>query len=397
MTLASPLTLPSGAVLPNRIAKSAMSERLGDRDLRPTDHLVRLYRRWAEGGAGLLITGNVMVDRRHLGETGNVALDADSDLEPFRAWAASVDGTAARLWMQLNHPGRQSPRPVNKAPVAPSAVSLDLAPGAFAAPRALEPVEILDIIDRFATSAALAEEAGFHGVQVHAAHGYLVSQFLSPHTNRREDAWGGDDARRRRFLVEIVRAIRAAVGPDFPVGVKLNSADFQKGGFSEEASMAVVAALEAEGVDLLEVSGGTYEKAVMFEETVPVRESSARREAFFADYAATVKARTTMPILLTGGFRTRAGMDEALTSDATDVVGMARPLAFDPDLPGRLLSGEADAATPVKLATGWKLVDSMIQGGWYQAQIMRLGRGQEADPKLARLTALWTYVTHRAA
>ncbi len=396
MTLATPLALPRGAALPNRIVKSAMSERLGDRDLAPTEAHVRLYRRWAAGGAGLLVTGNVMVDSRHLGETGNVALEDDAHLDAFRAWAASTEGTDAQLWMQINHPGRQSPRFVNRAPVAPSAVPVEI-PGTFITPRELEPAEILDIIQRFAVTASLAREAGFDGVQIHAAHGYLVSQFLSPRTNLRDDAWGGDDARRRRFLVEVVRAVRAAVGPDFPVGVKLNSADFQKGGFTEDASMAVVAALEAEGIDLLEVSGGTYEKAVMFEETVPTKDSSARREAFFADYAARVRALTSVPVLVTGGFRTRAGMDDALVSGATDLVGMARPLAFDPDLPARLLSGEAEAARPVKLSTGWKLIDPMIQGGWYQAQIKRLGRGQEADPKLPRVVAIWHYVTHRAA
>ncbi len=276
--------------------------------------------------------------------------------------------------------------------MAPSVVPLALAPGTFVRPRALGEDEILDIIQRFARTAAVAQKAGFDGVQVHGAHGYLVSQFLSPRTNKREDAWGGDDERRRRFLVEIVRAIRAAVGPDYPIGVKLNSADFQRGGFTEEASMAVIEALEAEGIDLIEISGGTYEKAVMFEETVPTAESSRRREAFFADYSARVREETSLPVMVTGGFRTRVGMEEALTSGATDLVGVARPLAFDPDLPARLLSGEADAATPVRLATGWKLIDGMVQGGWYQAQIKRLARGLPADPKLSRWRALWEYV-----
>ena len=390
--LSRPLSLPSGTVLPNRIAKSAMSERLGDRRFGPTDAHVRLYRRWARGGAGLLITGNVMVDSRHRAETGNVVIEDDQHVDALKAWAASVDGTRTQLWMQINHPGRQTPRFVDAAPVAPSAVPLDLA-GAFAPPRALEEEEILDIIARFGAAARAAREAGFHGVQIHGAHGYLVSQFLSPVTNLRDDAWGGDEPRRRRFLLEIVAAMRSAVGPDFPISVKLNSADFQKGGFTEDASMGVVEALEAAGIDLIEVSGGTYEKAVMFEETVPRAESSRRREAFFADYSAKVRERTSVPVMVTGGFRTAAGMEEALGSGATDLVGMARPLAFDPDLPGRLLSGESDAATAVRLTTGWKLIDSVIQGGWYQAQIKRLGQGREPDPNLWRLRAVWEYVS----
>ncbi len=390
--LARPLTLPSGAVLPNRIAKSAMSERLGDRSFGPTEPLIQLYRRWAQGGAGLLITGNVMVDHKHRGEGGNIAVEDERHLDALRDWAASTDGTDTQLWMQINHPGRQSPRTVNQAPVAPSAVPLNMPGGAFAKPRALEEAEILDIVGRFARAAGVAKQAGFDGVQIHGAHGYLVSQFLSPRTNERDDAWGGDDERRRRFLIEIVRAMRAAVGPDFPIGVKLNSADFQKGGFTEEASMAVVDALEAEGIDLVEISGGTYEKAVMFEETLPVADSSRVREAFFTDYSAKVRARTKLPVLVTGGFRTRAGMEEALSSGATDLIGMARPLAFDPDLPRRLMSGEADAATSVKLATGWKAIDSMIQGGWYQAQMKRLASGREPNPKLPRWRAIWEYL-----
>ncbi len=393
--LAQPLTLPSGAVLPNRIAKSAMSERLGDRSFGPTEPLIELYRRWAQGGTGLLITGNVMVDHEHRGEAGNVAVEDERHLDALRAWADSTKGTDARLWMQINHPGRQSPRNVNPAPVAPSPVPLQMPGGVFVKPRALEEAEILDIIQRFATTAAVAKQAGFDGVQIHGAHGYLVSQFLSPRTNQREDGWGGDDARRRRFLIEIVRAIREATGPDFPIGVKLNSADFQKGGFTEEASMAVVDALEAEGIDLVEVSGGTYEKAVMFEETLPVADSGRVREAFFTDYSAKVRERTSLPVLVTGGFRTLAGMEGALRDGATDLIGMARPLAFDPDLPARLLSGQADQATPVKLATGWKALDSMIQGGWYQAQMKRLANGREPNPKLSRWRAVWEYLVTR--
>jgi len=392
--LAAPLALPSGGVLPNRLAKSAMSERLGDRDFGPTEGLIALYRRWVAGGAGLLVTGNVMVDRDHRAETGNIALDDDRHREGVAAWASTAAGSDTQLWMQINHPGRQTPRFVDSAPVAPSAVPLELGPGTFARPRALEEAEILDIVARFARTAAIAKEAGFGGVQIHAAHGYLVSQFLSPRTNLRDDEWGGDDARRRRFLIEVVRAIRAAVGPDFPVGVKLNSADFQRGGFTEEASMAVIEALEAEGIDLVEISGGTYEKAVMFEETVPQAASSVAREAFFADYAERVRARIGVPVMVTGGFRTRVGMEEALNSGATDLVGLARPLAFDPDLPARLLSGAAEGATPVRLATGWKFLDALVQGGWYQAQLKRLSRGLEPNPKMSRAQAIWEYLAN---
>jgi len=387
------LTLTHGASLPNRIAKSAMSERLGDADGRPSPELVRLYERWGAGGTGLLITGNVMVDRSALGETGNVIIEDARDLDALSAWAAGAKKNGARVWMQINHPGRQSPRNLSPQPVAPSAIGVRGTGGMFATPRALEASEIEAIVQRFATTARVAEQAGFDGVQIHGAHGYLVSQFLSPLSNQRDDAWGGDAERRRRFLIEIVRAIRSAV--NISVGLKLNSADFQRGGFDEAESMAVLEALDGEGLDLIEISGGTYESAKMFEETNPTHESSKRREAFFLDYVEKARARISTPLLLTGGFRTRAGMVEALEGGAVDVVGMARPIAVDPELPARLLSGESSAAQPVKIATGIKKLDAVIQGAWYQAQIDRVGRGLEPKPKLSRFIAFIKYFMPR--
>lgn len=383
------LTLAHGAALPNRIAKSAMSERLGNPDGSPSPELVRLYERWGDGGAGLLITGNVMVDRRALGETGNVVVEDERDLTALSEWARAAKRGGSRVWMQINHPGRQSPRTLSRQPVAPSAVGLRGTAGAFAKPRALESAEVEEIVARFVETARIAERAGFDGVQIHGAHGYLVSQFLSPRTNLRDDAWGGDAERRRRFLIEVVRVIRAAV--DISVGLKLNSADFQRGGFDEDESMAVLEALDAEGLDLIEISGGTYESAKMFEETSPTRESSKRREAFFMDYVERARQHIETPLLLTGGFRTLAGMEEALGSGAVDVVGMARPIAAEPDLPAHLLSGERDAARPVRLSTGFAKLDSLIQGSWYQAQIDRMGHGLDPNPALGRLGALVKY------
>lgn len=384
--LAAPLTLPCGAVLPNRLAKSAMSEALGDRACAPGEALVTLYRTWAAGGTGLLITGNVMIDRTSLGEAGNVVFDDDRALPAIRAWAEAATGNGTQAWVQLNHPGRQAPRSLVPEPVAPSAVPLQLGGGVFAPPRALTGPEIEDLIARFARAAKLAKEGGFTGVQVHGAHGYLVSQFLSPRTNLREDAWGGTPEKRRRFLLEVVAAIRAAVGRDFPVGVKLNSADFQRGGFDEAESMAVVAALEAAGLDLLEISGGSYEAPAMMGDATR-RASTVAREAYFLDYARAVRERTKLPLMLTGGFRTAAGMGEALAEGAVDVVGLARPLAVEPDLPARLLAGAADAARPVPdLRVG--AYDAFVDLTWHAQQLGRMGRGLPPDPGRSKWVAL---------
>jgi 2,4-dienoyl-CoA reductase-like NADH-dependent reductase (Old Yellow Enzyme family) len=378
--LARPLPLRCGASLPNRIAKAAMSEQLGESDAAPTDRLVQLYRRWAGSGAGLLLSGNVMVDPKAIAEPGNVAVEDGRHLPILRRWAEAGQSRGAQLWMQINHPGRQSPRSLSKQPVAPSAVGIKVA-GQFAVPRALTSPEIQEIVERFGRTAAVAREAGFSGAQIHGAHGYLVSQFLSPRANLRDDEWGGDPVRRRRFLLEVLRSVRRHAGADFPLGVKLNSADFQRGGFTEEECEAVLESLEAEGVDLVELSGGTYEAAAMVMGRPDVRESTRRREAYFVEFAERARTRTPVPLMVTGGFRTAAGMVDAVSSRAVDVVGLARPMALEPDLPGQLLAGHAAASTAQRRRMGVRLFDAVAEQYWYVHQIHRMADGLEPDPR----------------
>jgi 2,4-dienoyl-CoA reductase-like NADH-dependent reductase (Old Yellow Enzyme family) len=391
--IASPLVLPSGASLPNRLAKAAMSEVLGDKATgAPTDALIRLYERWGRSGAGLLITGNVMIDPSGLGEPGNVVIVDDRHLAELRRWAMAGQAHGARLWMQLNHAGRQSPKRLSREPVAPSSVPMKGFMGMFAKPRALEDSEIEVLIARFATAAVVARDAGFAGIQLHAAHGYLISQFLSSRTNLRTDAWGGDATRRSRFLIEIVRAVRAAVGPVFPIGVKLNSADFQRGGFTIEEAMDVARGLGAAGIDLLEVSGGNYESPAMTgsgELPAEQRQTSRDREAYFLEYAQRIRTVVTTPILLTGGMRSRAVMDGALASGAVDVVGLGRPMTHSPDFPAKLLDGSLVTAPSVKIRSRVRLLDDALQTMWFQAQIHELAGGREPDLQLGAWTALY--------
>lgn len=383
--LSQPLKLRNGAVIPNRFAKSAMSETLGTIDNRVTPELVTLYRTWAEGGTGLSITGNVMVDRRHIGEPQNVVLEDERDLALLRAWAEAGKTGGKQIWMQLNHPGKQSPKMLNRDPVSPSAIPFrrELR-SMFATPRALTGPEIEDIVQRFARAAAIADKAGFDGVQIHGAHGYLVSQFLSPHHNQRTDDWGGSPEKRMRFVLAVYRAIREVTRPGFCVGIKLNSADFQRGGFTEEESLAVIEALDAEGIDLVEISGGNYENPAMAKGAekgrvnVAVKQSTLAREAYFLEFAEKVRQRVSVPLMVTGGFRTSDGMAQAVASGATDLVGLARPLAVEPDLPDRVLAGEQVTSQVRPIRTGIRAIDNMalMEVSWYTRQLGRMGKGK---------------------
>lgn len=378
--LAQPLTLANGAVIRNRLAKSAMSEALGTTGNRVTEGLAHLYGRWAEGGIGLQITGNVMVDARALGEPNNVVLENAVDMELLKLWATAGSQQGAQVWMQLNHPGKQSPKGLNIETVAPSAVSFGNGlQRYFTTPRELTASEIEDLVQRFAKSAALAKQAGFGGVQIHGAHGYLVSQFLSAHHNRRQDDWGGSAVKRRRFVLAIYDAMRKEVGPRFPIGIKLNSADFQRGGFTEEESLEVIQALSEAGMDLIEVSGGTYESPKM-SQGLSQRESTRAREAYFLYFAEKVRAVTKTPLMVTGGFRTSAGMAEALRDGSLDLIGLARPLAIEPDFPHRLLAGEEGRhPVPSRISTGIRAIDEMalMEVAWYSRQLRRMAEGKD--------------------
>lgn len=384
LTLSTPFTLKNGIQIKNRLFKSAMSEQLGQPDHNPTPGLANLYKTWAEGGIGLAMTGNIMVDRNALGEPKNVVLDEQSDLTHFRKWAKAGTSNGAHLWPQLNHPGKQIPNFITKEPVAPSAIALEngLEKG-FNKPRALTETEILIIIRKFATAARLSKEAGFTGVQIHGAHGYLVSQFLSPRHNQRTDQWGGSLENRMRFVLEVYKAIRAEVGDDFPIGIKLNSADFMKGGFSEEDSMEVVKTLANAGIDLIEISGGTYESPTMVGHKV--KASTLKREAYFLAYAEKVRKLVDTPLVVTGGFRSAVAMTEALHSGATDFIGLARPLAVDPDLPNKLMNDRQYSIKLRNLTTGLRAVDkmAMLDITWYEFQLARMAKNKAPKENLS--------------
>lgn len=399
-TLETPLALPCGATLPNRLCKAALTEGLADAWNRATPRHERLYRAWSEGGAGLVITGNVQVDRRFLERPGNVVIDGNGGLDALRRYAEAGTVGGNHLWMQLNHPGRQTPAHVCAEPLAPSAVALlNHSAAQFAPPRAMREDEIEDTIRRWAHAAAVARDTGFTGIQVHAAHGYLLSQFLSPVANRRTDGWGGALAPRARLLREVVRACRTAVGPQFPIGVKLNSSDFQQGGFGADECLQVVRWLGEDGIDLLELSGGSYESPTMMGAKLrgpdaerPVADSTRRREAYFLEYAAAMRTAATMPVMVTGGFRTRAAMDEALAAGGLDMIGLGRPMCVDTDLPKKLLSGDWTQAVAYE-----RDIDPPKAGlAWFCLQLIRIGDGLEPERGLGGAEAIARYAENEA-
>ncbi len=411
MKLADPLSLPCGAQLPNRIAKAAMTEGLADKDGQPTAELEKLYGIWSDGGAGLLLSGNIQIDRDHLERPGNVIIDSMPSPEMREAlmrWTAAATRGGNHFWAQISHAGRQTMKPVNPRPKAPSAVKLVLPGGQFGVPVALTETEILNLISRFGQATQICKEVGFTGVQIHAAHGYLISQFLSPRSNLREDRWGGSLENRARFLMFTINTVRQLVGPAFPISVKLNSADFQRGGFAFEESLQVARWLQDAGVDLIEISGGTYEQPKLLgiegldpAEPQNIAETTLAREAYFVDFAKAMKDELSIPLMVTGGFRSASAMEQALKTGAADVIGLGRPLCVLTDAPKRLLSGMAilpKTETQLALLPDWlaglrkikliRAIDGFAVQYWYYSQIYALGRTGRTNLEMSVFSAL---------
>ncbi|BCR23748.1 NADH:flavin oxidoreductase/NADH oxidase family protein [Aquipseudomonas alcaligenes] len=387
MNAFQPLQLPNGTQIPNRIAKAAMEENLAALDQGPSAELLRLYQAWAEGGAGLLLTGNVMIDRRAMTGPGGVVLEDDRLLQRFRDWARIGRAQGAQFWMQLNHPGRQMQANLGQPTVAPSAVALELGSFSkmFPLPRPLSDEEIGELIQRFARSAALAEQAGFTGVQIHAAHGYLLSQFLSPLSNQRTDSWGGPIENRARLLLEVVKAVRAQVAPGFCVAVKLNSADFQRGGFDASDAKRVVQMLNELDVDLVELSGGSYEAPAMQGDARDGR--TLAREAYFLEFAGEIAQVARMPVMVTGGIRRLPVVQQVLDSGLA-MAGIATALAIEPALPRQWQAGQNSTAELPPIRWKRKALASLAYMAAVKYQLRRLSQGRRPNPGVSPLRAL---------
>ena len=375
--LFTPITLPNGTTIKNRFFKSAMSEGMGTRDFQPKKNIATLYKRWAEGGTGLIITGNIMVDPKGTAEPGNIVFDKNSNMEILKNWANQGQQHGAKVMVQLNHPGKQAPKTVSKQTVAPSAVPLGNGLNKlFSTPRALTTSEVEELVQKFVTSAKVAKEAGFSGVQIHAAHGYLISQFLSPHDNRRTDKYGGSLENRMRFLKEIYLGMREELGKDFTIGIKINSTDFKEDGLTEEDSLKTIIELANLGLDFVEISGGTYERPAMMGAT-----SKSTNQVFFAEYSKKLKQKIEIPVVVTGGIRSINAMNTLLNDNTTDFRGIARPLTIDPNIPNKIKQGTYTIVETTRVSTGVKKLDkifgSLLGIVYYQVLMQNIAKGKE--------------------
>ena len=375
--LFTPITLPNGTTIKNRFFKSAMSEGMGTRDFQPKKNIATLYKRWAEGGTGLIITGNIMVDPKETAEPGNIVFDKNSNMEILKNWANQGQQHGAKVMVQLNHPGKQVPKTIAKETVAPSAVPLGNGLNKlFSTPRALTTSEVEELIQKFVTSAKVAKEAGFSGVQIHAAHGYLISQFLSPHDNRRTDKYGGSLENRMRFLKEIYLGMREELGKDFTIGIKINSTDFKEDGLTEEDSLKTIIELANLGLDFVEISGGTYERPAMMGAT-----SKSTNQVFFAEYSKKLKQKIDIPVVVTGGIRSINAMNTLLNNKTTDFIGIARPLTIDPNIPNKIKQGTYTIVETTRVSTGVKKLDkifgSLLGIVYYQVLMQNIAKGKE--------------------
>ncbi|KAH6972492.1 hypothetical protein BKA56DRAFT_692787 [Ilyonectria sp. MPI-CAGE-AT-0026] len=413
--LAQPLPLPCGLTLPNRLVKAALAEQMADSQKLPTPaQFNRTYGAWADGGWGMILTGNVQVDERYLGGPDDNVIDASASLseeqvlEAYRNLANVCRRAGTPTIVQINHPGRQSPlgagkRSMFSKSLAPSAIPLNMGSDmlsrilgslVFGTPKAMTVADIEDVVRRFANAARIAAEAGFDGIQIHAAHGYLLSQFMSARSNRRTDAYGGSAAARVKIVIDIIKAVRAVVPKTFCIGLKFNSVDHQTsssaGASSELDDCLEQAVLIAEtGLDFLEISGGTYENPLMVtgtDTTTAPSERTAARESFFLDFAKEIRAKLpNMALIVTGGFQSRQGMELALNEGACDMIGMGRPAVLNPSLPLNIIFNkevpEADAKVyRKKITPPWllkalapKSVGAGFESTWYSKHMQKIG------------------------
>ncbi len=335
-----------------------------------------MYERWAEGGAGLSLIGEVQTNPHYPEKPGNLVLAPDADLPALQALATRGSACGAQIWPQLGHAGALAYGPISN-PKGPSPLDVK---GLHCGGMSLEEINALP--HSYAQAASLAQQAGFGGVQIHAGHGFLFSQFLSPLFNHRTDAYGGEVEARFRVIAEVIEAVRQAVGASFPIGIKINSTDKLDGGLTPDDALEVVRLLDRTSIDLIDVSGGTY-----FPGAASSSDAKSTSGPYFMDFAKRAKEVTSIPIMLTGGVETRGQAAMALAGDCADAISLARAMVLDPSLPNAWMSEEGgDPEFPVFKAPP--------RGGvtaWYSMRLTALGEDTEDRFDLSPASALTAY------
>ncbi len=352
----------------NRMIKSATFESMSAPNGECTEELRGYHRRLAAGGIGMTIVAYGVVHPTGFGFPKMSAMDRDDVIPGFRQLVEQVHEEGAAVTMQLNHAGRSASEEIVGTPIGPSAI-----PDKYlrTRPRAMTEEEIEMLIEAFGSAAGRVQEAGFDAVQLHCSHGYLISQFLSPVSNQREDKWGGSLENRQRFPLETVRRVRQVVGPDYPVFVKLNSEDHLKNGFTLEESLDTCQKLEQAGIDAIELSGGFIEsifyicrgdipvdlmgRGMSMQKRMAVQTMTEamkpmvrlENEAYFLPAARQAAQVVDIPIISVGGMRSLAVMEDVIQNEPVEFVSLARPLIREPNLPNKFKEGKSDKATCV--------------------------------------------------
>jgi 2,4-dienoyl-CoA reductase-like NADH-dependent reductase (Old Yellow Enzyme family) len=374
--LKNSLELPCGVILKNRLAKSPMSDSLGNGEGDPSKEQIRLYEKWAQGGVALSIIGEVQGDPRYAEKPGNLVFGPQSNQQALQSLASRATIAGAHLWPQLGHAGALSHSPISR-PRGPSALDLK---GLQCAAMSID--EVQGLADMYAKTALLAKTTGFSGLLIHAGHGFLLNQFLSPLFNHRLDGYGGSIEARCRVVLEVINAVRRAVGPLFPIGIRINSTDKLEGGLTEVDALEVVRLLDQTSIDLIDISGGTY-----FPGAKANSDGNTVGGPYFLDFARRAKQVTQIPLMLTGGFKRREQAVNALESGATDMIGVGRAMILNPQLPELWLNDKTDNLV-------FPSFKSPPEGGvtaWYTMRINALGADKEEEFALDMDSAIRIY------
>lgn len=369
------LELPCGAVIKNRLMKSAMSDSLADGEGNPTHTQSRLYERWAEGGIGLSIVGEVQVDSRFPEKPGNLVLTEHSNLKDLQMLTSRASINNAHIWPQLGHAGGLAYKPLSD-PKGPSPIKISEFECA-----GMSEQEISLLPDIYAKAAKIAKKAGFTGVQIHAGHGFLLSQFLSPLFNHRQDQYGGSIEARSKIVMEIIEKVRCAVGPTFPIGIKMNSSDQLEGGLTQDEALEVIGILNQTSIDLIEISGGSYFPGAKSSS------DSASSGPYFVDFAVKARKLTSIPLVVTGGFKTYDQVIGALSLNAVDSIGLGRALILNPELPNEWIDG----SSVVPRFPKFKLPPVGGVTAWYTMLLTAIGSDNEKEFNLELLPAIQAY------